>query len=158
MTAWLERVRCAFDPKCLIERGLKKDGCEVVMTDAPRPRLVVDFDKPCSPVDRNAARCDYLVIAEDPQGFGWVAPLELKRGRLDVDEVVKQLQAGACAVKDRVPKDVPVKFVPVAVTGSVSKDAHNKLRDKRNRIRFHGHMVRVRRISCGAPLVEVLRP
>ena len=70
MTTILERVRLALSPGCLIRHRLKKDGCKVLLTNAPNPRLIVDFDKPGSPLSQDTTRCDYLVIAEDQRNLG----------------------------------------------------------------------------------------
>lgn len=156
MTALLERIRLVLNPSCLVIRSLNKDGCKVSMTNAPALRLIVDFDKPGSPLAQDATRCDYLVIAEGQQSFGWVAPLELKRGQLHADQVVRQLQAGASAAEKLVPKDEPIKFRPVAASGSASKHERNRLRNQKSRIRFHGHAEPIRLMSCCAPLVQAL--
>ncbi|MCE2519758.1 MAG: hypothetical protein J4G15_08020 [Alphaproteobacteria bacterium] len=127
-----------------------------MLTDAPEPRLIVDFDRPGSPLAREVTRCDYLLIAEDRQEFGWVAPLELKRGQLHADQVVRQLQAGASAAEKLVSEDEATRFRPVAASGSVSKHERIRLKNRRNMIRFHGHMQPVRLMSCGGSLVKAL--
>ena len=156
MTGLVNAVRDRLEPKCLVNGGLKKDGCKVSMAHAPQPRLVVDFDKPGSPLGADRTRCDYLFIAEDNDGLGWIAPLELKRGRLYAKMVVGQLQAGASAAEKFVPADAPVRFRPVAASGSVSKAERDVLRKKGNKVRFYGHVEAVRLMSCGAPLTGAL--
>ena len=157
MTSLLARVRNAVDARRLIKRRkLYKEGCRVLMTNAPNPRLIVDFDKPGSPLAQEATRCDYLLVAKGQQEFEWVAPLELKRGQLRADQVVRQLRAGASAAEKLVPEGEPVKFRPVAASGSASKHERKRLKDKGNMIRFHGHVEPVRLMSCGAPLVRAL--
>ncbi len=156
MTDLLERVRLALDTRCLIQRGVNKGGCKISMANAPNPRLEIDFDKPGSPLSQNATRRDYLVIAEGQQSFGWVAPLELKRGQLRADRVVRQLKAGAKAAEKLVPKSVSVKFRPVAASGGRSMHERRNLRKKRSMIRFHGHSEHVRLMSCGDRLVRAL--
>ena len=156
MTALLERVCLALDRGCLIQRGVNKDVCRILMTNAPKSRVIVDFDKPGSPLSQNATRCDYLVIAEDKQNLCWVAPLELKRGQLKTDHAVRQLQAGASAAEQLIPESIPVKFRPVAASGSMPKYERRRLRDKRSLIRFPGHSELVRLMSCGAQLVLAL--
>ena len=152
----LERVRLELDPECLVERGLNKEGCRVLLTNAPDPRLIIDFDKPGSPLAQEATRCDYLLVAEGRQRIAWIAPLELKRGELPAGQVVRQLRAGASVAEKLVPEGEPVRFRPVAASGSVSKHDRNKLRDKKNMIRFHGHKEAVRLMSCGGPLIKAL--
>lgn len=156
MTGLVERAREKLDARCLVEGRLNKEGCRVLMTGAPAPRLVVDFDKPGSPRHPDAPHCDYLFIGEDVNGLDWVAPLELKRGRLHADEIVRQLQAGADAAERFVSESESIKFRPVAATGRTPKAERNRLRSKNNRIRLHGRMEMVRLLSCGEPLVRAL--
>ena len=127
------------------------------MTDAPSPRLVVDFDKPGSPLAADATRCDYLLVAEGEHAHGWVAVLELKRGRLHAEQVVRQLRAGASAAEKLVPQGEAIMFRPIAASGSTPKHERTKLRSRANAIRFHGHMEPVRLMSCGTKLVMALR-
>ena len=157
MTALSEGVRRVIDADCLVKGGLNKDGCKVVMTDAPAPRLVVDFDRPGSPLSTDATRCDYLLVAEGEQARGWVAVLELKRGRLHADQVVRQLRAGAIAAEKLVPADEAFNFRPIAASGSTPKHERTKLRDKSKMVALHGIKEPVRLMSCGAPLVQALR-
>ena len=119
---------------------------------APKPHLIVDFDKPGSPLGPHETRCDYLFVAKGD--IGLVAPLELKRGRLHAREVVGQLQAGASADEKLVPPEEPVKLRPVVASSGRSKAE----KAKGNRIRFHGRLEPVRLMSCGGPLVGALRP
>lgn len=126
------------------------------MTNAPTPRLVIDFDKPGSPSPQDATRCDFLVIAESQKRPSLVAPLELKRGKLHADQVVRQLQAGARAAERLVCADEAVRFRPVAATGSKTKHEFNKLKNRQNWIRFHRQAEPIRLMSCGAALNQAL--
>jgi len=146
-----------IDGGCLVKGGLNKGGCKVVMTGAPVPSLVVDFDKPGSPLETDTTRCDYLLVAEGEHACGWVAVLELKRGRLHADHVVRQLQAGASAAEKLIPSDAAFRFRPIAVSGSTSKHERAKLKDRSSMIVLRGSKEPVRMMSCGAPLVKVLR-
>ena len=150
-------VRKNVDKSCLVKR-CRKEGCAVSLAGAPESCLIVDFDKPGSPLGPDSTRCDYLFVAEGSGGSGWVAPLELKKGQLRADEVVRQLQAGARAAAHLVPSGAPVAFRPVAVSGNAPKHERNRLKDKRNWIRFRGGDKPVRLIPCRAPLVRALRP
>jgi len=157
MTGLVDKVRGKLNERCLVTR-LKKQGCKVVMTDAPSPKLIVDFDKPGSPLPSPDTRCDYLVIAEGEQthSHGWVVPLELESGKLTAHKVVKQLQKGASAAEKLIPRREPIRFRPVAVSGTRRKHELNLLKKKSNAIRFHECTEPVRFMSCGAPLVQVL--
>ena len=158
MTTLLESARSAIDEVCLVKGGLKKDGCKVVMTGAPAPRLVVDFDKSGSPLERHATRCDYLLVAEGEHACGWVAVLELKRGRLHADQVVRQLRAGARAAEKVVPAGEAVRFRPIAASGRTPIYERRKLRDRSCMIALHGKKEPVRLMSCGARLITALGP
>ena len=157
MTGLVATVRNAIDGACLVKGGLSKDGCKVVMTDAPSPRLIVDFDKPGSPLAADAVRCDYLLVAEGKHGHGCVAVLEVKRGRLHADQVVRQLRAGASAAEKIVPRGKALRFRPVAVSGRAPKHERTKLKNKANAIEFHGRREPVRLMSCEARLATALR-
>lgn len=154
----VESVRGRIDPACLASR-MRKEGCAVSLKDAPRERLVVDFDKPGAPVRRDGRKCDYLFIADGKQdGAGWVAPLELKRGALRTSEVVAQLRAGAETADGLVPGGLRPAFRPTAAFGSIRKLERDALREPRNRIAFRGQLEPVRLMKCGDRLIMALRP
>ena len=157
MNGVVAAVRKNVDKSRLVKR-CRREGCAVSLAEAPESRLIVDFDKPASPLGSDSTRCDYLFVAEESGGSGWVAPLELKKGQLHAGEVVRQLQAGARAAECLVPPGIPVAFRPVAVSGNVPKAERDRLRNKSSRIRFHGRGEPVRLIPCGARLVQALRP
>ena len=156
MTGFVKRVRGALDPRTLVQRILSKKGCGVKMTNLPELRLIIDFDKPGSPLGPNATRCDYLVITEDQHRIGLVAPLELKRGQLHADQVAKQLQAGASAAEKFIAQDEAVRFRPIAASGRVSKHERTRLKRRGNMVKFHGSSEPIRLIQCGNPLVQAL--
>ena len=153
----VKRVRDKLGSSCLVDGRLTKKGCRVSMTGVTDSRLVVDLDKPGSPVRSGAPYCDYLFIADDGNGVGWVAPLELKRGRLHADEVVRQLRGGADTAERLVPAAASIEFRPVAACGNAPKAERNRLRSKNNKIQLHRRKEAVRLISCGESLVKALR-
>ena len=158
MTSLPERVRCRIeDKRCLVKRGpLRKHGCELKMTDAPEDRVVVDFDKRGSPLPADdKPRCDYLLVAEDEGRPAWVVVLELKRGQLHTDHVVRQLQAGASAAGKLVPEGSEFCFRAIVATGRVNKHQWNKLK-KTNRVTLRGKSEPVLRVACGSRLADAL--
>ena len=96
MSGLAARIRANVDGRCIATR-IRKDGCSVSLNGVPSDRLIVDLDKPGSPLGQADARCDYLFVAEDGAGAGWVAPMELTRGRCVASKFVRQLRAGASA-------------------------------------------------------------
>ena len=153
MKGLVETVRGKVESTCVINRGLRKEGCVVSLRDAPKPRLIIDFDKPGSPLGKHQTRCDYLFVAEVPNKLGWVVPLELKKGRLDASGVVGQLKAGASAAEELVPDTVTVNFRPVVASGG-NKAERAELRLVRNKVRFHGTAEYVRLLKCGDKLID----
>ena len=121
----------------------------VSLKDAPRPRLIVDFDKPGSPLGQSETRCDYLFVANGGRCADWIAPLELKRGSLHAGHVVRQLRAGATAAEGLVSRNKKVRFRPTAVYGGIHKAQINK-------VEFHGRVEAIRLIKCGASLTKAL--
>ena len=116
MADLVERIRKNLPDECLAKGRLRKEGCTVSLKDAPRPSIAIDMDKPQAPVGQNEAKCDYIFIGGSGNVF--LVPLELKRGKLDASNVVRQLQAGANIADDRIiPKREGVQFLPVAVCG-----------------------------------------
>ena len=158
MTGVVEAVRGRAEKTCIKSGGLRKEGCSVSLQDAPKPRLIIDFDKPGSPLARQQTRCDYLFVAQVPTEPGWVVPVELKRGEMDATEVVGQLKAGARASEQLVPGTIAVNFRPVAaVGGGIAKAQRNALRAPRNKVPFRGTAEFVRLIRCGGKLIQGLR-
>ena len=160
MTSLPERVGSRIeDKRCLVKRGpLHKHGCKLQMTGAPKDRVVVDFDKPGSPLPTgDTPRCDYLLVAEDADRPAWVVVLELKRGQLHTDQVVRQLQAGASAAGKLVPEGSEFCFRPMVASGRVNSYQRNELKKKVNRVTLHGRCEPVRRVACGSCLANALK-
>lgn len=150
-------------PKSCFSQYLDKDGCSVSLRNAPRPRLIVDFDKHGSPLGPNEKRCDYLLVADPPGETGCVVTLEFKGGSgtykfpKTVEKVVGQLRAGACAAEKLIPEDAPpVNFFPVAVF-SASKFQRKELKSLSSKVQFRGSCNEVRLLTCGDPLAKALR-
>ncbi len=157
MSNFLKEFRNKVNKDCLHQGSLKKHGCEVPLNGVPKPRSVLDFDKPGSPLPKDSPRCDYLLVADDQKGNGWVVLLELKRGKLDSSLVVRQLRVGSSAAVGILPDRKEIRFRPVAASGGVSKHEINQFKKKANMISYRGKRERVRLISCGQPLNSVIR-
>ena len=136
MVGLVTQVRTKVNQSCLA-RNIQKEGCSVSLNGAPKPRLIVDFDKIGSPLGLNQVRCDYLFIAEDSSNAGWVCPMELKRGGLSASEIVAQLRAGAQVAEQIVPQNIPAEFQPVAI-GRMHIAERAELRRKSNKVSFRG--------------------
>lgn len=157
MTGLAEAVRRKITETCLEAESLQRKDCYVSLEDAPQPRVVIDFDKPGSPLGKNQSRCEYLVVADRNGGGGWVVPMEFKSCRMKVSKVARQLQAGAQAAERLVPKQNPIAFRPIAVVyGPINKKQRKDLRDTSNTVRYRGCREPVRVLLCGDLLTEAL--
>ena len=155
MTSLIEEVAPNVDARCIVRRGLSKEGCTVVMTGLPQERLVIDFDKPGSPLQQDSTRCDYLCIAEADNGDDWIVPLELKKGGFNAKTITQQLQAGANVADKLVTTTASFRFRAVAFSGNVRKAERLSL--KRQRVQFRGRREEIRRTRCGNKLASMLR-
>ena len=117
----MEAVRAKVGDGCL-DKKCKRPGCRVSLKGVPESHLIIDFDEPDSPLDESQTRCDYLFVADGNRNGGWVVPLELKRGKYDASEVVKQLEAGRKVAEDIVPGKTKVRFRPVRSGQSATAD------------------------------------
>ena len=148
MTHLVNRARNAISRRCIGHR-LRKKGCTISLAGAPAPRLIIDFDKPGSPLRSFSTRCDYLFIAKGEDNCGWVAPLELKRGRLDAAKVVGQLQEGACAAERLIFPAEPIRAPPRCGDWW----SYVKVRTKQIKRETHS----ISRLRGGSSIVEVWR-
>ena len=132
MMGLVEDVTAKVNESCIVSK-MKKNGCKVSLEDAPEPRLIIDFDKPGSPLGEGETRCDYLFVANGEKCVGWIAPLELKKGRLKADKVARQLQAGAKKVAEElVSQNQKVEFCPTVAFGNTHKIEIKMLREDKN--------------------------
>ena len=137
MTGLVEAVRRKTKDSCIEDGPLRRKDCEVSLENAPRPRVVIDFDKPGSPLAEGRTRCEYLFVADRDGGCGWVVPMEFKSGKMRVSKVAEQLRAGARVAERLVPKQNPISFRPVAVIyESVNKKQRRDLKEARNAVRY----------------------
>ena len=157
MTGLAEAVRRKIEASCIEAGPLRRKDCEISLEDAPEPRVVIDFDKPGSPLGKSQKRCEYLFVADRDGGGGWVVPMEFKSSRMNVSRVAEQLQAGARIAERLVPRQNPISFRPVAVIyESVNKKQRRDLKEAGNAVRYRGRSEPVRVLQCGSLLTEVL--
>lgn len=157
MTGLVEAVRREIEDSCIEDGPLRRKDCEISLESAPQSRVVIDFDKPGSPLSERRRRCEYLFVADRDGGGGWVVPVEFKSGSMRVSKVADQLQAGARVAERLVPKGNSISFRPVAVLhDSVNKQQRRDLKEKRNRVRYRGRHEPVRVLRCGDLLSDVL--
>ena len=147
MTDLLQAVGNQIPTSCTADR-VNKGGCRISLHDAPDNRLIIDLDKPGSPLSQNQTRCDYLFLAELADKQGLICPIELKAGRAGPGDARPQLQAGANVAARLTPTDCEVKLLPILASGS-DKAGRKRIRAA---VLFRGKEILIRRIRCGAPL------
>ena len=131
-----------------------KDKCRVDLAGAPPVRVIVDMDCNDLPIPAAEKRCDYLFIGEE-RNATWVAPIELKSGRLSVSEVSEQLEGGTRMANMWLPQGVTLQFAPVLAHGKkIHRNDLNRLRDKRLQLRGQRKGITV--IKCGDRLTKAL--
>ena len=138
---------------CLVNRA-QAQGCSVNLAGSPRPHMLIGMDCQDLGLSQNI-RCDFIFVSDDGN---WVAPMELKQGKIRATEVVRQLRAGARFADQVVPKNTEVNFLPVAVHGGkVHRIERRSLQRKASQIQFRGKPEIVKLIKCGRPLAGALR-
>ena len=153
-------VRRQLDQRC-IDGGqtLRTPRCEVSLAQMPRTRVVADLDRPGSPLDQHATRCDFLIFAEEGVGKSWkawIVPLELK-ARLEIRKVTAQLQAGADVASRLVADAAGIAFVPI-VACRLKKGQRKYLKDSLMRVRFKNRKPEPYRLmKCGGKLSDQIR-
>lgn len=123
------------------------------MKDAPRPFTLVGMDCRALGLDQNASRCDFLFFSSSGNV---VAALELKSGKFEKTDLVRQLQAGADLADCLAPAGWPLRFVPVAAHGGgMHRDQLRSL--AKSPIRFRQASFNIQLLKCEDPLVQALR-
>ena len=158
MTELVETVRTKVSDECLEFGKCEKDGCGISLEDAPEPHLVIDFDKPGSPLPKDQTRCDYLFLAAQADNGYWVVPLELKSGKYDASKVVEQLEAGTREAEKIVSSRIKVSFRPILVSGKGARKAEREEFKRKGKVSFRGGKPKpIKVIRCGGKLAEKLR-
>ena len=134
-----------------------RDGCKVRLDGAPHERVVIDMDCEELEIPDDQPRCDYLFIGEQ-NNTTWVAPIELKSGRVgSVTAVKSQLDGGAKAVNEWLSQGISFQFIPILAHGkSIHRDDLKKLRS--GKIQFRGKKRGISLIRCGDRLTKALVP
>ena len=152
MTGPIEAAKGRLDERCLVAGLHRNKDCRPPLKGMPSRRVIVSCDGKGSPFKENEARCDYILIAERPDGPAWVASLELKKGDARA-EAIDQLRAGARMAAHLVPKRFQAAFRPIlAYGGGAHRMELVRLRDAR--LSFHGRREPIRMIKCADPLAK----
>jgi hypothetical protein len=100
-------------------------------------------------------RCDYLFIGEEGN-ITWVAPIELKSGRLKATDVLEQIEGGVREVEPWLPQGISFQLVPVLVHGkAIHRNELKKLLSRK--IQLRGQKKLTVLMKCGEALTTKLR-
>ena len=154
----MESIRGKLNARCL-RKQCRAGKCSISLKGVSRQFVLIHMDSPSSPPSQHETRCDYLFLGylDDTDGSPWTVPIELKSGGVSASAVAKQLQAGADVAAQIIPHNANTNFIPVVASGRISKIEQRRLRNKSNKVRFHGRSVIVQRTRCGTSLTQVLR-
>ena len=143
------RVRAAV-PQASVAKRIRKKGCGSTLEGLNNERVLLDVDKI---VEDGREKCDYLYLSNRPL----VAAIELKRGRLEASEAVRQLRAGAqLADKLIKPRNLTCELRVVAFCKGINRAERELLRRPQNFVRFRGKTQEIKVVSCGSSLKEFL--
>ncbi len=150
MTERLSRIEGQLDPRALSKK-CEKEGCSVSLQGLQSPYLLVDLDRPGSPLRQHETRCDYILFC-DHDSMLHVAALELKGGRARSAVARGQLEAGAKAAEQLCASEGSLRFRAVLVHGRNLRKAERK----RISVRFRDSEHRVYFKTCGSTMTQVL--
>ena len=132
-------------------------GCSLSMRDAPEPGVLLNLEHETAPVVDNATRCDYLFIGGDEKKGEWVAPVELTTSAARVSKFLPQRRAGAEIANDLIPRNLQVRFRPIAVYGGeLRRIERDNFLKRANRVVFRNKPTPVKLVRCGSPLTKAL--
>lgn len=148
MSAALDDIRASVGAENC-SKSCSRDGCSVdLMTDAPPARVIVDADKAFPAHGRKGKRCDFILFIDRGGAPLLAAPIELKSGRTDVSDAVRQLQGGADFADCFAPSNADC--LPILFHG---KGLHKKERENLNsdsaKITFRGRKRTIKTARCG---------
>jgi len=143
---------------CCSKEIEEKEGASFSLQNAPLPHLLVDFDRPGSPLGRGKIRCDFLFVADGAVGKpGYVVPIEMTSGRNKAaSKVKKQILAGANFAEQTIPKSMKAQCYPVLVGKLRKKQYRQQLRRKENQVRFHDQVATIQLVANGERLAKAL--
>ena len=149
----VDQVRQNIDEECLARR-CRRDGCSLTLDSLAQPFILIDMDHERSPAGKSGGKnCDYIFVGDKDN---WIAPLELKRGKLHAEGVVAQIRAGAAIADQIVPHRVRTRFRPIAAYGGKAHRAELRLLTS-SRVRFRSQNNRVALVRCGTSLLAALK-
>ena len=154
MNEFITRIKTSICDDCLAKRCRKK-GCSVLMTNAPRNRVIIDLDCKKLRVQSGEKQCDYLLALEE-NARKWVVAVEMKGGGFSAKAVVGQLSAGAAQAETLCPSNESFEFVPLLVHGGGMNPRDLQILNS-EKVGTRGQKRQIVRIRCGQSLRDALK-
>lgn len=160
MTAVLN-LRSSIPHTCCVMTINKKKGdtiSKINLKSETGDWLVIDFDKPGSPLKMADTRPDYLFVSDrggvkmikGQTNPGRLVPIEMSQGRSkNLRKLSSQLQAAINWVESVLDEKHKPTLVPIFV-GTMNHHVWNQLKRRSEyRVAFRGQKVTIRRINSG---------
>ena len=149
-------VRERTDQRCHAT-ACREPGCSLSLQRAPEPSVLLNLEHETAPVEANAPRCDYLFVGGDEREEEWVAPVELTASAARVSKFLPQLRAGAEIASQLLPRNLQVRFRPIAAYGGeLRRSERDNFLKRSNHIVFRNKPTPIRLVRCGSPLTKAL--
>ena len=135
----------------------REPGCSLSLQKAPEPNVLLYLEHDTAPIDANVPRSDYLFVGGDEQRGEWVAPIELTASSARVNKFLPQLRAGAEIASRLIPRNLQVRFRPIAAYGGeLRRSERDNFLKRANYVTFRNKPTPVKLIRCGSPLTKAL--
>ena len=159
-------VKSQVDQACLLvdKKQLKSGECYLLITGAPKPHLVINFDKPESPLGANDEKPDFLFLSDKggkdkkgQGGLGLLVPIELSAGRSKSAQHIKnQLQAGVDWSQKVIPEQSQLQLIPI-YCGPIDNLEKAEIKKAQFRVVFRGQKETALLRRCGSKLTDALK-
>ena len=156
MSTLVDAVRARTPQSCHATR-CRKQGVSASLKGLPAQRVLVDLDCHNLDIDPKMRRCDFVLACDDDQ-IAQIAPIELKRGDVELADVAAQLAGGAQIADRWLPQEgsLRVRFRPVVVYGGKFNRHQRRKPTAQEKVRFRGQLYEIKPIRSGKSLRDVL--
>ena len=138
---------------CKVER-CNRDGCKIHLNGVPASRVIIDMDCGKLGID-SEKRCDYLFVGEEG-AVTWIAPIELKGGKVgSVTKVADQIRGGVKLADRLLPTGRKFRLVPV-LAHEKPIHRHDRRQLRREKVSLRGSRKLIKIVRCGDQLVKAL--
>ena len=139
---------------CLVN-SCRKEGCTLKIGSLGREgRFIIDGDKYIDHHKHTGGFCDYVVLHLSANVA--VGVVEMKSGRVDASDAVKQIRNGTAFAEKLVRSIGQVKYYPVLLHGrGIHRVEMGFL--KKHKVRFQGQDFSIIVKRCGAEFKDILK-